>query len=84
MANDASAEVLAKLDMLIRLQALSMTSRFETSKEKIQFLGNAGMEPKQIAELLQTSANTVSVTLFKARKTKIDAKAKGISSARPN
>lgn len=70
MANDLSTEVLARLDMLIRLQALSMASRFETSKEKIQFLGTAGMEPKQIAELLQTSANTVSVTLFKARKTK--------------
>jgi DNA-directed RNA polymerase specialized sigma24 family protein len=69
-ANDLNAEILARLDMLIRLQALSMTSRFESSKEKIQFLHTAGMEAKQIAELLHTSSNTVSVTLFKARRAK--------------
>jgi DNA-binding NarL/FixJ family response regulator len=70
MASDANAEILTRLDLLIRLQALSMMSRFESSKEKIQFLHTAGMETKQIAELLQTSPNTVSVTLFKARKAK--------------
>jgi DNA-directed RNA polymerase specialized sigma24 family protein len=70
MANDANGEMLARLDLLIRLQALSMMSRFESSKEKIQFLDAAGMEPKQIAELLRTSPNAVSVTLSKARKRK--------------
>ena len=70
MASDTNAEILAMLDLLVRLQALSMMSRFESSKEKIQFLAAAGMEPKQIAELLQTSPNTVSVTLSKARKKK--------------
>jgi DNA-binding NarL/FixJ family response regulator len=67
MAVDINAEILAKLSMLIRLQALSMMSRFESSKEKIQFLATAGMQPKEIADLLQTSANTVSVTLSKSR-----------------
>ena len=70
MVNDPSAEVLARLDLLIRLQALSMMSRFESSKEKIQFLDAAGMETKQIAELLETSPNAVSVALSKARKKK--------------
>ena len=70
MANDTNGEVLARLDMLIRLQALSMVSRFESSKEKIHFLDAAGMEARQIAALLGTSPNTVSVTLFKARKSK--------------
>ena len=70
MAIEDAAQILAKLDMLIRLQALSMTSRFESSKEKIQFLASAGMSPKEIADLLQTSSNTVSVTLSKSRKQK--------------
>ncbi len=70
MATDKDADILARLDLLVRLQALSMMSRFESSKEKIQFLDAAGMEPKEIADLLQTSPNTVSVTLSKARKKK--------------
>jgi DNA-binding CsgD family transcriptional regulator len=70
MASNDTAEILAKLDMLIRLQALSMVSRFESSKEKIHFLATAGMQPKEIADLLQTSPNTVSVTLSKSRKGK--------------
>lgn len=70
MASDVSAEILARLDLLIRLQALSMMSRFESSKEKIHFLHTAGMDTKQIAELLQTSPNAVSVAVFKARKAK--------------
>lgn len=63
------AEILAKLDLLVRLQALSMVARFESSKDKIVFLGRAGMSPKDIADLLQTSSNHVNVTLSKARKT---------------
>jgi DNA-binding CsgD family transcriptional regulator len=70
MASDSSEEILARLDTLIRLQALSVVSRLESSKEKIAFLGAAGMEVKQIADLLGTTANSVSVTLFKARKGK--------------
>ncbi len=63
------AEILTKLDLLVRLQALSMVARYESSKDKILFLGRAGMQPKDIAELLQTSPNHVNVTLSKARKT---------------
>jgi len=70
MAISTDTEILARLDLLVRLQALSMISRLESSKEKIQFLHGAGMEAKQIAELLETSPNAVSVALFKARKAK--------------
>jgi DNA-binding NarL/FixJ family response regulator len=68
MADELNTELLAKLDMLIKLQALSMVGRFESSKEKILFLSRVGMQPKEISELLQTSPNTVSVTLSKSRK----------------
>lgn len=36
----------------------------------IQEMGNVGMSPKRIAELLGTSANTVNVALHNARKNK--------------
>ena len=69
MGTDIDHEILGRLDMLVRLQALSMVERFKSSKEKILFLGKAGMQPKDIADFLQTSPNHVSVTLSKARKT---------------
>jgi CRP-like cAMP-binding protein len=39
-----------------------------TSSDKILALNSLGMTPSEIAELLGTTANTVSVTLHKARK----------------
>jgi hypothetical protein len=58
----------AKLDLLIRLQALSLVKDFATMREKILFLGGAGLQPKTIADLLQTTSNHVSVALSMARK----------------
>lgn len=57
-----------KLDTLIRLQAQALVSRFESQKDKIIFLSKAGLAPKDIAELLGTTPNTVNVTLSEARK----------------
>jgi hypothetical protein len=68
MAQDLITEIASKLDMLIRLQALSMVARFESTKDKIVFLSRIGMSPKEIGELLQTSPNAVSVTLSKLKK----------------
>lgn len=70
MSSELNAEFLGKLDMLIKLQALNAVGRFESSREKILFLSRVGMQPKEIAELLQTSPNTVSVTLSKSKKGK--------------
>jgi len=57
-----------RLDILIRLQAQQIVSSMESQKEKIVFLHKAGLAPKVIAAILGTSANTVSVTISKARK----------------
>jgi transcriptional regulator len=70
MPSDPNAEILAKLDLLVRLQALNMVKDFESSKAKILFLSAAGMQPIEIAGLLETSSNNVNVTLSKARKPK--------------
>lgn len=63
-------EILKKLDALIRLQALALVSRFDSSKEKILFLGKSGLTPKEIADLVQTTSNHVNVTLSQARAAK--------------
>lgn len=61
-------EVLERLDILIRLQAVALTSTMESSKDKILFLSAAGLRPTLIADILGTTANNVNVTLSKSRK----------------
>lgn len=79
MANlSESNELIDKIDILIRLQAISMVERFATQREKIAFLSKVGLGPKVIADILGTSANTVSVALSNMKKgTTADAKSKG-------
>lgn len=55
-------EVAKKLDTLIRLTAIGLFGD-KTQKEKIELLATAGLGAKEIAELLGTTPNTVSVTL---------------------
>lgn len=62
------AQVLEKLDTLIRLQAHSSVSRLESQKDRILFLSKAGIGPKDIADILGTTSNTVNVTLSTERK----------------
>lgn len=59
-----------KLDILIKLQAAALVNNFESSKEKILFLSRSGLRPTLIADLLDTSANYVNVTLSRERKSK--------------
>lgn len=64
-----SNDLAAKLDILIRLQATALVEKFDTQREKIEFLRKTGFGPKAIAEILGTSANSVSVALAKMKKT---------------
>lgn len=64
MADDLSA----KLDTLIRLQAHLAVSGLSSQKEKVLFLGRVGLAAKEIADILGTTTNTVSVALSNARK----------------
>jgi len=66
--NDESSLIASKLDMLIKLQAHGIVNSFSSQKEKILFLSRVGMQPKEIADILGTSSNFVSVTLSKIRK----------------
>ncbi len=63
--------------ILMRLLALSIVENKETLREKIELLGRAGLEPKWIAQLLGTTANTVSVQLSRERRAKSGKSRKG-------
>jgi DNA-directed RNA polymerase specialized sigma24 family protein len=68
MSQNELSELLSKLDQIIRLLALSVTRGMKQG-EQIIMLSNAGFQPKEIADLLGTTANTVRVTLSNHRKT---------------
>jgi hypothetical protein len=62
------SEVSAKLDVLIRLSALTVVKGMKTQKEQIAVLSDAGFGPKAIASVLGASENTVNVALHGIRK----------------
>ncbi|GMU83075.1 MAG: hypothetical protein AMXMBFR47_29460 [Planctomycetota bacterium] len=69
MSKDADVHRLeAKLDVLIRLIALSVTSEDEPLKDRAVRLQRAGLAPKDIAALFGTTSNTVSVALSTAKR----------------
>lgn len=60
-------DVLTQLDKLIRLVAV-MVTRDKPQREQIAMLSKAGLQPKDIADLIGTTPNTVSVTLSELRR----------------
>lgn len=58
-----------KLDAIIKLMVFAMTEG-KNQTEQIRLLSEAGFEPKEIAETLGTTPNTVRVALFNLRKHK--------------
>lgn len=58
----------AKLDTLIRLLALSVTSESQSLKDRAIRLQRVGLTPKEIAALCGTTPNTISVALSAAKR----------------
>ena len=56
-----------KLDDITKLLALNYVKDIELQKDKILILSAFGFTPTQIAKILGTSSNTVSVTLSRAK-----------------
>lgn len=69
-------KVSEKLDTIIRLLALSIISDSAPLRENAVRLQRAGLAPKDIAALCDTTANTVSVALSGAKR---DAKRRKIN-----
>lgn len=66
--SESSDDLGRKLDILIRLQAQQLVRDFDSQKDKVLFLQKAGLAVRDIASVLGTSPNYVSVTISKARK----------------
>jgi DNA-binding NarL/FixJ family response regulator len=67
MAKDDSLErIESKLDQMLRLMALRIAAGTKQG-EAILLLGAAGLDRNLIAQLLNTTPNTVSVTLSTSR-----------------
>lgn len=66
-ARATTADIVQGLDRVARLLAL-LVAEGRTQRENILRLAGVGFTPKDIAELLGTTRNTVSVTLHQAKK----------------
>ena len=62
-------EIISEIRKLNKLLVLLLTKEL-SQNEKIQFLDKAGFSPKEIADILGTTSNTVSVTINKLKKRK--------------
>jgi hypothetical protein len=67
MADQESRILSRQLDTLIRLVAVGL-GQGKTLSEQVRILSCAGMAPKDIAEVVGSSPNTVSVLLYKQKK----------------
>ena len=67
MDKNFEREILKKFDTIIKLLTIS-SLKDEKQVEKIKILSGAGLSPKDIADSLGTSPNTVSVALSKLKK----------------
>jgi len=73
MNDQVLLEVDESLKLLVRLTALNAIKGL-SQREQISLLSQSGFSPKQIAELVGTSSNTVSVELSRSRKVKSGSK----------
>ena len=71
--DDHSAEILERLDQIFKMLAIIATHDLR-QRDRIALFSKVGLSPKQIAELLGTSSNTVRVELVSIRKQKNPAK----------
>jgi len=60
----------SKIDVLIRLLALSISPDNHSLADRASRLNRAGLTPKEIAAICMTTPNTVSVALSKAKKSR--------------
>jgi|YelNatPaOPRAMG01_1025707.scaffolds.fasta_scaffold45976_2 DNA-directed RNA polymerase specialized sigma24 family protein len=61
-------EITSKMDLIVRLLALNIVKDLKVQKDKIITLSSFGFGPSEIAKLLGTTPNTVSVALSGIKK----------------
>lgn len=78
MAPTTEEQILDRTDKILRILA-AIATRGLKQREQIALLDQAGLEPKDIANLLGTTGNTVRVELVKIRRKKGKRKARRTS-----
>lgn len=68
MSDANHQEMMEVLRTLLKIQSLSAVRDLPTKKEKILFLAEAGLMPKEIAPIVGSSAPSVSQTIYDAKK----------------
>lgn len=68
MSDGSHQEMMDVLRTLLKIQALAAVRDLVTKKEKIIFLSEAGLSPKEIAPIVGSSAASVSQTIYDAKK----------------
>ena len=69
MSDTTFSAIAESLETLVRLVSIGLVDG-KPQKEQIAMLSEAGMGPKKISEILDTTPNNVSVTLSGLRKAK--------------
>ncbi len=67
--NEDSKMIVERLDVLTKLVAAGLVVG-RPQRDQIELLSKAGLQPREIAELIGTTSNTVSVNLTAIRKAK--------------
>ncbi|APE28511.1 sigma-70 family RNA polymerase sigma factor [Aurantiacibacter gangjinensis] len=65
---DTNNLLLERIDTLIRIQALQAVSHLATKTERIMFLSEAGLQPKEIASIVGGKPATVSQIIYDQKK----------------
>ena len=68
MSDSNHDEMMDVLRTMLKVQALSAVRDFQTKKEKVLFLAEAGLAPKEIAPIVGSSAQSVSQAIYDAKK----------------
>jgi DNA-directed RNA polymerase specialized sigma24 family protein len=68
MSDANHQELMDLLRTLLKVQSLSAVRHLPSKKEKILFLSEAGLIPKEIAPIVGTSSASVSQTIYEAKK----------------
>jgi DNA-directed RNA polymerase specialized sigma24 family protein len=68
MSSSDHEEMMAVLRTMLKVQALSAVRDLRTKKERILFLAEAGLSPKEVAPIVGSTPQTVSQTVYEAKK----------------
>ena len=68
MSDTNHQELMEILRTLLKVQSLSAVRDLATKKDKIIFLSEAGLSPKEISPIVGSSSASVSQTIYDAKK----------------